>query len=420
MQQATYATGVLLGCLLCATTTAAQTPLPEDFGLSEKTITLPESLRAEAGYPVWRLVTMWGKEAVPYRYCAWLQNKKPWTQSVFAENLWQARKNCADGITKVTRANVDVTVPEPGSDAAFWRQRPVGYQYMVPDHQLSQADYNALMHSSQDTAVLFVANAPALAAFMEKAEARISALEEWQTSIEASGGVLTTESLEDWLTDNDFLQADDLPTGETLNKEQKQALLESLSLDPSTLLTKQEAEDVYQQKGSALAPPSANQNDDWWAWHWYWLLPILLALVLASAALLLWWFMSRVVNNKEHGLAKTNQTANAAISRIDDVRSGLEAQIELDAAGRLEAFGFNNEMLGKLGDRPFELKMPGTGVARKKILVYNRGDHLELFGMEKGHDRVDKIDVIAVYKHLAKALRPENNWVTGVTAQRAG
>ncbi len=107
------------------------------------------------------------------------------------------------------------------------------------------------------------------------------------------------------------------------------------------------------------------------------------------------------------------------MDRADEAHSGLEAQIELDAKGRLGAPGFTNEKLKHLGDQPFELLMPGIGVARKKVCVYNRGDHLELFGMAKGHDRVDKISVVAVYRHLAKALREENDWITGVTIQKA-
>jgi hypothetical protein len=389
MKQSTHISCLLFGCLLYTTSIFAQTSLSEDFELTQNPIVLPESLRADAGYPVWRLVTMKGEDAVPYAYCAWLQSNSPWTQSVFGTTSWQAQKNCADGITRVSRLNVDVRVPAVGNDAAFWRVRPVGYQYMVPDHTLTKDRFELLMPSTIGEGISFVSDPETLARFMADVQVRISALEQWQTNIESAGGPLTPERLESWLVNNDYLQGSDIPEGE--------------------------ANDIYQQKGQSTSVADAEEGQ----LTWFWLILILLALLIAIITLVLWWSLRRTVNDKETGLEKTNQMAAEAINRIDDVRSGLEAQIEWDAAGRLDAPGFTNEMLTQLGDKPFELKMPGTGAARKKIFVYNRRDHIELFGMAKGHDRVDKIDVVAVYRHLAKALRPENNWVTGVTARNS-
>lgn len=252
MKQGTYAVSVLLGWLLYTSTVSAQTTLlSDDFTLTETTIILPQYLRSDAGYPAWRLVIMKGKDAVPYRYCAWLQNNSPWTLNVFGVTPWQARKNCADGITTVTRLDVDAGVPVVGSDDEFWRKRPVGYQYMVPNHTLSKADFDALMLPVSGADVQFVADAESLAVFMNDAQARLSALEEWQESIEETGGVLTTEALMSWLMDNKFLQSADLPEGILLTMEQAKTLfLQSEVLPEGELLTVDAADKRYLAKSS--------------------------------------------------------------------------------------------------------------------------------------------------------------------------
>jgi len=158
----------------------------------------------------------------------------------------------------------------------------------------------------------------------------------------------------------------------------------------------------------------------------------LIALLLALAALISVLVLGRrkadhsdledlkgKVGDRKTGLAAVHTKADDALARIDEVRAGLEAVIEVDAAGRLNAPGFTEDTLKNLGDDPFELTMPGKGAARKKVLVYNRGDYVELVGLASGHDRVGKVGVIAIYRHITKALRPENNWVQGATASKA-
>lgn len=159
-----------------------------------------------------------------------------------------------------------------------------------------------------------------------------------------------------------------------------------------------------------IVPMTTASTTPFWTW-------LLLALILLIFILALWLWVK--ISKKKTGLAAAHTKADQALSRIYEVRAGLEAMVEIDAKGRLSAPEFTNEALRNLGDEPFVLRMPGTGVARKQVHVYNRGDYLELRGLETGHDRVDKIDTIAVYRHLNKAMAGDNNWVIGITAAKA-
>jgi hypothetical protein len=462
MKQKMYTRALVVGCLLSATSLSAQTTLSRDFSLGADSIILPESLRAAAGYPAWRMVTMQGQDAVPYNYCSWLLVENPWSLQLFGTTNSRALKKCADGITAVTRQNTDASVPSPGSDAQFWRNRPVGYQYMVPDHTIDKATYDSLMQAADTTAIPFVSNPVAFSAYLDSLQERVTALEEWQQQLADDGGVMSQSQLREWLDEQGYLSVD---TGTQLltHEQAAEQFVSKDALPDGDILTRQQADEQYvstelfdEFRRSFIVTDPADKpaqtdettvlddmlKDEFSWWKLLWLIPLVILV------LFLWRVLrsNRPASSKEdkgssggltyvtqekfsdlqkevethkEKLGEVEKKTDDALRRVDDVREGLAALIEIEAHDQLKAPGFTNTALKQLGDEPFVLTMPGVGVARKQVHVYNRGDYIELFGLEKGYDRVDKLDTIAVLKHLAKARRPENNWITGITAQKA-
>jgi hypothetical protein len=317
------------------------------------------------------------------------------------------------------------------------------------------------MQSTDTTTVPFVSNPVALSNYLESLQERVTVLERWQQQMTEDGGVMTQSQLRQWLEEQGYLSVD--TDAQLLTQEQAvEQFVSKDALSDGDILTREQADERYvseelfdefrrsfivsdpadkpaQVEQTTILQKTLSDEFSWWKLLWF--IP-LLVLVLC-----IWYVLrsNRSASSKENKessdttyvtqsrfstieeevqahkekMGEVEKKADDALRRIDDVRSGLEALIEIEAHDRLKAPGFTNDALTQLGDEPFVLTMPGVGIARKQVHVYNRTSHVELFGLEKGHDRVDKIDVIAVLKHLAKARRPENNWITGITAQKA-
>ena len=307
----------------------SQTPgLSNDFGMTDTVVFLPPALALEAGYPQWRLVTMNGRQAVPYNYCTWLIDQKPWTSEVFGVSRWQAVENCAAGISAVTRVEVDESLPLGDGSAEFWRSRPEGYQYMVPDYDFTQAQFQTLVSESEleGIALGFVTDPQSLSEYLVTQVQRIQALEDWRQSLADSGGVVTQEALESWASQQGYLKAEDLPEEQVpLSTQEVQDLVDTaianlpagfseedarglfvLQADlPDAGLTQDEADDLYQAKGEGTGDSSFVGSFWWWVF--------LIAALLAVLGILLGGWSLWQVRKSSRLAGKAMRTAKTAV-----------------------------------------------------------------------------------------------------------
>ena len=398
-----------IGCMCVASATQAQTTpagLSNDFAVTETVIELPAELTQAAGYPQWRLVTMNGRQAVPYNYCTWLIDQKPWLTEVFSPGDQSPVGNCAAGISAVTKQQVDDTLPLEAGTAAFWRTRPVGYQYMVPDHDLTQAQWLELMSEPDGEYFGFVTDPRSLSEYLATQVERIQALEDWRQSLAQAGGVVTQDALEAWAQTQGFVRAEDLPEVELMTREEIESLVSSTAqelrkeqadfvsqadLPEGSLLTQEQAEKQFVLQsdlpdGALLTEAAADgryqvkgvggTNYPFLFSLWWWVLMI--ALGLSLIGLVLWALVNRKANqSKELAVKAMNKATTAMQLGLPagwEPVGDLPTQADLDALSEGESvtvrFVHDDETKEAVEFTSLQDAFPqNTGKRRKGLLV---------------------------------------------------
>jgi transglutaminase-like putative cysteine protease len=118
--------------------------------------------------------------------------------------------------------------------------------------------------------------------------------------------------------------------------------------------------------------------------------------------------------------AATSQKADTLTDRLRDVEEVQVLQLTLDAQGRFNCPELSEKRLKDLGDNELlvlEIQCLDNRARKVHVSKGVGGDgnpRLHFLGLKKGHDFIDTISLVALYRHLAQARLEE--WIIGITA----